>query len=206
PAHNIEMVAHLPKGLKFVGANNQGQYDAASHAVYWSLEQLGAKDKGAVELTTLPLEAGQQKIRVESKADMGLATAGEHVVEVEGLAALFFEVADAADPIEVGGETIYEVRVINQGSKTSTNVRLAAALPPAMKPLEAGGASTGVIQGQTVVFEPLARLAPKADALFRIRVQGLERGNQRVRVQLASDEIPSGVTKEESTRVYSDDE
>ena len=151
------------------------------------------------------MEAGQQKIRVESKADMNLATAQEHVVDVEGVAALFFEVADAADPIEVGGETIYEVRVINQGTKTSTNVRVAAALPQSLKPIDAGGATTAVISGQQVVFEALPRLAPKADALFRIRVQGLAKGNAQVRVQLSSDEIPGGVTKEESTRVYADE-
>ncbi len=204
PAKNVEMVAHLPKGLKFVSANNQGQYDGASHAVYWSLEQLNANDKGSVELTTMPIEAGQQKIRVESKADMDLSTAQEHVVAVEGLAALFFEVADAADPIEVGGETIYEIRVINQGTKTSTNIRVSAALPPGLKPLEAGGATGGVITGQQVGFEPLARLAPKADALYRIRVQGVEKGNQQINVQLSSDEIPP-FNKEESTRVYADE-
>ena len=204
PAKNVEMVAHLPKGLKYVSANNQGQYDQTAHAVFWSLEQLSPSDKGTVSLTTLPMEAGQQKIRVESKADMNLATAQEHVVNVEGVAALFFEVADAADPIEVGGETIYEVRVINQGTKTSTNVRVAAQLPPALKPLEAGGATSAVITGQQVVFESLPRLAPKADALFRIRVQGLAKGNAQVGVQLSSDEIPP-FTKEESTRVYADE-
>jgi uncharacterized repeat protein (TIGR01451 family) len=136
---------------------------------------------------------------------MNLAAAQEHVVEVEGLAALFFEVADAADPIEVGGETIYEIRVINQGSKTSTNVRIAAELPAGMKPLEAGGATAGVVQGQQIAFEALPRLAPKADALFRIRVQGLQEGDQRVRVLLSSDEITTAVPKEESTRVYADE-
>lgn len=205
PAKEIEMIAHLPKGLKFVSANNQGQYDAAGHAVVWSLEELGPTGSGTVSLTTLPMDAGQQKIRVDSRASMNLSAAQEHIVEVEGLAALFFEVADAADPIEIGGETIYEVRVINQGSKTSTNVRVAAELPPGMKPLEAGGATAGVVQGQQIVFEPLPRLAPKADALYRIRVQGLQAGDQRVRVLLSSDEIPTAVPKEESTRVYADE-
>ena len=204
PAKDIEMVARLPKGLQFVSANNQGQYDPRTHAVYWSLEQLPPRDRGSVTLTTLPIEAGDQKIRVESRADMGLAAAEEQVVAVEGLAALFFEVADAADPIEVGGETLYEVRVINQGSKTSTNIRLGAVLPPALKPTEASGPTSGVVNGQQVVFEPLARLAPKADALYRIKVQGVAAGNQRVSVQLVSDEIKTGVTKEESTRVYAD--
>ena len=96
------------------------------------------------------------------------------------------------------------MRVINQGTKTSTNVRVAATLPPALKPLEAGGATSAVISGQQVAFEPLPRLAPKADGLYRIRVQGLTKGNSQVAVQLSSDEIPA-FTKEESTRVYADE-
>lgn len=204
PARNIEMVAHLPKGLKFVSTTSGGQYNPQTHTVHWTLEQLTARDRSNVTLSTLPLEPGDQKIRVESRADMNLTAAEEQVVAVEGLAALFFEVADAEDPIEVGGETIYEVRVVNQGSKTSANIRLVAALPEALQPIEAGGPTAGVINGQQVIFEPLSRLAPKADALYRIRVKGTTAGNQRVRVQLVSDEIPAGVTKEESTRVYSD--
>jgi len=54
------------------------------------------------------------------------------------------------------------------------------------------------------VFESLPRLAAKADTTYRVRVQGLKPGDQRVRVQLLTDEIRVPITKEESTRVYSD--
>ena len=204
PAHNVEMVAHLPKGLKFVSTNNQGKYDTSTHAVYWSLEQLSAGDQGIVALSTLPLEAGDQKIRVESKAAMNLTAEREHLVGVDGLAALMFEVADVADPIELNGETVYEIRVLNQGSAASSNVRLAALLPPGLKPIEAKGPTTGAVSGQQVIFQPLRSLNAKTDAMYSIRVRGVAAGNQVAKVQVVSDEIQVPVTEEESTRVYVD--
>ena len=86
-ANEVEVIAYLHKGMKFIETNNYGQYDAQSHAVFWSLEELPAKDAGKVEVTVLPIETGQQKLRVESRANLGLADAKEHLVSVEGLAA-----------------------------------------------------------------------------------------------------------------------
>ena len=41
------MVTRLPKGMKFMGANNRGQYNPREHAVYWSLLNLTPQNKGA---------------------------------------------------------------------------------------------------------------------------------------------------------------
>jgi len=204
-ARNVELAAFLPKGLKFLETNNAGQYDAQQHAVLWSLEELPSNRTGSVELVTMPIETGEQKIRIEGAAAMDLAAEFEQNITVDGLAALFFEVADVADPIEVGRETTYEIRVVNEGSKSSTNIRVGVEVPPQMKPVAGEGPSRGMVDGQRVIFQPLARLAPKADALYKVRVQGLQAGDQRIRVQVMSDEVQIPVTKEESTRVYSDE-
>ncbi|MCC9606719.1 DUF11 domain-containing protein [Blastopirellula sp. JC732] len=204
PAQNIDLITYLPKGMKFVDANNAGQYDANQHAIFWNLEELPPAQSGTVELTALPIEAGDQKIRVEGSARMGLAAQNETLVQVEGIVALFFEVVDQADPIELGKDTTYDVRVVNQGSKTATNVRVAAILPPGMQGVDASGAAKGLVSGSEVVFEPLARLLPKGEETFRIKVKGIAAGDQRIKVQVSSDEIPQPITKEESTRVYSD--
>lgn len=204
PANEVKMTAFLPKGMRFVETNNAGQYYSEQHAVSWEVAELPAGRTGTVKLTVLPLEDGEHKIRVEGRADMNLVDEAEQLVMVEGLASLYFAVADSHDPIEVGKETLYEIRVLNEGSKTATNVRVAAELPPELKPLEGDGPARGVVQGQTVVFEPLAKLAPKADALYKIRVQGLVDGDHRIRVQILSDEMQRPVTREESTLVYAD--
>ncbi len=204
PAKDVELVAYLPKGLKFVETNNQGKYDATKHAVYWNLEELPPNEIGACKLTALPIESGEQKLRIEGRAEMGLVDSREGAVTVEGLAELFFDVADTADPIEVGSDTYYQVRVINQGSKTATNIQLVAEMPGAIQPVGGDGPTRSRVEDQMIIFEPLARLAPKEDVLFKIQARGLGEGDQRVRVRLISDEIRTPITKEESTRVYRD--
>jgi len=204
PAQDIDLVAYLPKGLKFKSTNNAGQYDAQKHAVYWSLVELPPGQTGGVKLGVMPIEAGSQKIRIEGRGAMDLVDTHEKSVSVEGVASIFYEVADSADPIEVGNSTVYQVRVVNQGSKTATNVRVAAQAPAGLQPVSASGATQAAVSGQQVRFDTLARLAPKAEAIFKIEVRGAQPGDQRVTFQVISDDMTAPLIKQASTRVYED--
>jgi uncharacterized repeat protein (TIGR01451 family) len=203
-ARDVEIVAYLPKGMKFVSTDHQGQYDPQHHAVYWSLEELPPAQQGSASLVAMPIEAGEQKLRVEGHAQLGLKTSDEETVLVEAISQLDFSIVDEADPIEVGAETIYQVKVVNTGSKAATNVQVAAALPPELRPVSADGETRGTVEGQTIFFEPLGKLAPGAEAIFKIQATGLRTGDYTIRVQIASDDQPTPVTKEEHTRVYAD--
>ncbi len=205
PARDIELAAVLPKGLKFVEANNAGQYDPATGSVYWSLEQLPAGETGSVTMSTLPTEPGELHLQINARARGNLADKVDETVFVEGIAAIMFEVVDVNDPIEVGGETTYEIRVMNQGSKASSNVRLVALLPAELQPIQADGPTGHAIDGQRVLFEPIKQLAPKADTTFSVRVKAIATGDLRMRVQVVTDEMRTPVTKEESTHVYTDE-
>ncbi len=204
PAKSVELAAQLPAGMKFVRANNAGFYDERGHRVLWNLEELPAGEVGTVELVVMPIELGQQKIVTASRSADGLSDQVANTIEVEGLAAISFEVADSEDPIEVGGLTEYVVRVRNQGTKSASGVRLTATLLGELEPVEAKGPAAHRIENLTVGFEPLAKLAPAEEAVFRIRVRGHREGDQRVQVQLTSDDHPAPITKEEITRVYAD--
>jgi hypothetical protein len=70
--------------------------------------------------------------------------------------------------------------------------------------LSGTGPSPGTVQGQRVVFSPLARLAPGEEAVFKIQARGTAIGDFVVRTQLQSSELRVPVTKEEITRIYSD--
>jgi uncharacterized repeat protein (TIGR01451 family) len=204
-AKEISLVTHLPAGLRFVEANNAGQYDQQTRSVAWLLEELPPGETGSVTLTTVPVETGEQVVRIEGTAERGLTAHEEKAIMVDGVAAIFFEVVDVADPIEVGGETAYEVRVVNQGTKAATNVQVVGLLPEELTPTGADGPARYAIDGQRVLFEPLAQLAPKADTTYRIKARGRGPGDVRVRVQVVTDEIRAPITKEESTRVYADE-
>ena len=101
----------------------------------------------------------------------GLKAENEAMTRVEGLSALLLEVVDTQDPIEVGADTSYEIRITNTGTKTETDVRLACTIPDQMQLKLAQGPVRFQEQGKMVVFEPLPKLAPRADAIYRIFVK-----------------------------------
>jgi uncharacterized repeat protein (TIGR01451 family) len=204
PARAVELVAQLPPGMKFVRANHAGFYEERFHRVLWNLEELPPGERGSVEMVLMPVDLGPQKIVSAARSSDGPSSQASHTVEVEGLAALFFEVTDSEDPIEVGGVTEYIVRIGNQGTKAASGVRLTATLLGDLEPVDAKGPAAHRVDNLAVIFEPLARLAPTEEAVFRIRVRGRREGDQRMQVQLVSDDHPSPITKEEITRVYAD--
>jgi uncharacterized repeat protein (TIGR01451 family) len=204
PARAIELAAQLPPGLRFVKANNAGWHDPRTNRVLWNLEELPAGETGEVEVVVMPVDLGPQKIVAAARSADGLAAQAAQVCDVEGLAALVFDVADSEDPIEVDGVTEYVVRVRNQGTKPATGVRLTATLLGDLEPLDAAGPAGHRIENLSVAFEPLAKLAPAEETTYKIRARGRRAGDQRVQVQLTSADHPAPITKEEITRVYSD--
>jgi uncharacterized repeat protein (TIGR01451 family) len=205
PARDVQLVTKLPKGMKFIRANNMGEYDAGTHAVYWSLAELPEGEQGTVEVVAMPIEAGTQTLQVEGRAQQGLADETKQQVVVEGLAAIMFELHDLEDPIEVGRETNYEIRVVNQGTKAATNVQVAVTLPQGMQVVNAEGETRPSIQQGVVLFSPLRELAAKSDTVYRLKVQCLRPGDQRVTVEVKTDDLSQPIRREESTRVFGDD-
>ena len=210
PATNVELVARLPQGLEFIEADKKGEYDAREHAVYWFLDQLPINQRGAVQLRTLPVETGLQTVDVSAEADLNTQAEVKHQLQVESLAELIFSVSDTADPIETGTETTYVISVKNHGDKPDSNVRVVATLPPGLAYVSSSGPTQAQGQqpaaGQTITFAPLASLGAQERVEYRIQVQGVSEGDQKLRVTLQSDEVQRAlVMKEESTRVYRDD-
>jgi uncharacterized repeat protein (TIGR01451 family) len=106
--------------------------------------------------------------------------------------------------LAVGGQASYEVRVVNTGSKSASNVQVVAVLPAEMAPIDATGPTASKLQDKKIVFQPIGRLAPKEEKVYRFRAEATAAGDLRVRVQLSSDEIQQPITQEESTRVFAD--
>ncbi|MBL9125549.1 MAG: DUF11 domain-containing protein [Planctomycetaceae bacterium] len=202
-ARGVEIQVELPPGLEFLEATHYGQYEPRTRTVRWSLEELPAGQSGAVELTLNPVAEGEHQLAIRALGQPLASFEKQQAVSVEGIASTMFEVVDVEDPVEEGGATSYEVRVVNQGTKSASNVRVVALLPEGLEPLDAQGPTRHQIDGQRVVFDPIERLAPKADTTFQIKVKAQRAGEMRVQMQLMTDDMESPLTKEESTRVFS---
>jgi hypothetical protein len=110
---------------------------------------------------------------------------------------------DLDDPLEVGAETEYEIRVLNQGTSPVSGVAIRAVLPAELELVKAEPSSHRA-QGQEVVFDPVPKLAARADVLYKVRVKATKAGELRFKAYLTSDVLTRPVLEEESTRTYDD--
>ena len=81
---------------------------------------------------------------------------------------------------------------------------MTADLPAGMKLVSAEGESQHKADQNHLTFEPIAQLAPKADTVFRIRAQAMQAGDQRIVVEVKTDDLQQPIRREESTRVFGD--
>lgn len=203
PATNVEVIAYLDRGFTFVSTENNGAYDSNRHAVLWSIVNLPPGDSGSVPLTLLPIEEGDQAIRLEAIADLDTRAQSESTVSVESQSELTFSIADTADPIELGSETTYEIKVKNSGSRNDTNVQVRMIVPPGIELLESDSDVQTDGRGG-VAFAPHKNLSTGGDLIYRIRVRGVQPDTHIIKAIVTSDQSPVPVTKEESTKVYAD--
>jgi len=201
----VLLFAKLPKGLDFVSTDSMGAYDPETHTVHWMLDALPAQQSGKIELVTLPRSIGECKIEFSGRAQGNLQASAAHEVFVDGIASLGFEIINKVDPVELGREASYEIRIFNRGTKASSNVNIRVQLPDDMRFIAAEGPAQYNISGSIVDFVNLHQLMPGEVKTYLIRAQCLAAGDQRVLVQVQSDEMEKPVTKEENTNVYGDE-
>src|SRR5262249_59387855 len=108
-----------------------------------------------VKLEVQAVNAGDFEHKAIASGARGLRAESKLVTRVEGLSALLLEMVDTEDPIEVGGETAYEVRITNTGTKNETDIKLVATLPDRMQFKNAQGPVRYREEGKTIIFEPL---------------------------------------------------
>jgi uncharacterized repeat protein (TIGR01451 family) len=175
--------------------------------VSWSLGDLPPHASREVSLAVMAVNIGEYKHAAVARAARGLEAQAEAETRIEGMPALLVELVDLDDPVEVGGNARYELRITNTGSKTETNLQVVCTLPDKMDfgGAQGAGGSGHRVEGKEVIFEPLPRLAPRADAVYRVSARPRAAGDLRFKARIKADSLAEPVNKEESTKVFGDE-
>ena len=211
----IQLWTAVPDGFEFVSASNNGGFNATSKSVMWRLNGLPASG-GSTTVTVKLRAVAPTDAAIRTTAQAGGTEAGaaatvgkplearaESPVKAEGVAALRFDLVGADGLVEVGKETVYEIKVVNHGTGPCTNVQLVAELADGTTMMASAGPTNGRAQGtQAVTFDPLPQLAASAEAVYRMRVKGNQPGDMRFRVKLTCDQLKTPLIKEENTKFY----
>jgi uncharacterized repeat protein (TIGR01451 family) len=121
---------------------------------------------------------------------------------VAGIPAILLETADLDDPIEVGKEVVYEIKVTNQGSAPGTNLKVVCNLPDSEAFVSGTGPTEMRAQEHVVTMETLPVLAAKAQATWRVTVKALKPDDARFKVFVSSDQFEQPIQKDEATHLY----
>lgn len=230
---NLSVTATLPEGVEFQGANEGGLHRAGLRKVQWTVENLAPEQSRTLTISvkgTIPGQFGclvqaqapeglkaqvQGKVVVESMVQFPPKYASDSSVERmpqaqmqsktigEGRAQLTMKISHKDEPLEVGRETTYEIRVGNQGNTADSAVQIVANVPDGMMITNVDGPAHR-IQGQQVVFEPLARLDSNSQVIYKVGVVAQAPGDRRFRVQMTSSNMRESVIREDRTMVYKD--
>jgi len=119
--------------------------------------------------------------------------------KIFGIPAMLLEKADNPDPVSVGSNTVYTVKVTNQGTADDSNVQVIVTIAPELVPVSS---SEGTIDGQTVTLPVVPRLAAKQAVTYTIVAKGVSAGDGHTKFTLTSDLLKLPVMAEESTTVY----
>jgi uncharacterized repeat protein (TIGR01451 family) len=196
----ISVVFHLPDTFDFVDASNRGLYQANSRAVYW-LVDLQPGNAQQVALKVLPRKAGQFPGEVIAQA-AGLPDArGPVNVTVDGTPELSVNISETEKPLVVGKNTVYTIRLTNNGSEASTATQVKIAFPAGLTPVQADGPTQHAIAPREVIFAPLPYLPAQSEQIYSITAKGQREGEQRFSVQVGSDQVQAQVLREHVTQV-----
>ncbi len=203
-AANVLVHDVVPAGFKYVNSDNGGRYDQATRTVSWFVGEIGAGQNREMNIELQATNTGEFVHEVTAQAARGLKSNHRMPVKIEGISAILLSVVDLEDPVEVGGETIYEVRITNTGTKTETDIKLTCEIPDKMQFKSATGPTGYSPNSNEITFTPLAQLGPRSDAVYRITVKATAAGIANFKSRITSAILVEPVHKEEATRIYAD--
>jgi uncharacterized repeat protein (TIGR01451 family) len=199
-ARNVRLLQTLPPALEVVSASTGASLDKTQGALVWSLSDLNA---GQRQTAVFRCRANQSGIWSLSTAAFSQNVAGassQTELRTEETAALRLEVQAREGSLKVGTEKVYRLHVFCDGAAPCGGLQLSAILPEALTPLTCEGPTVGNINAQKVTFAPLQRIEGGSDVVYAIRVRARQGGKGILRLELASDKVPS-ILKELSIQV-----
>jgi uncharacterized repeat protein (TIGR01451 family) len=204
PAENVQVVATLPVGTKLVTATNAGKASSDGGKVQWTIPTVRAGDNMVLELKCQMNNPGANRLSVQATAAGDLSASAEETTQVEALADLKLDVVEPKGPIAVGADVIYEIHLVNRGTKSASDVKVVGYFSGKVEPVSATGGEHRLVPG-IVVFKPIAALAPGNEVAFKITARAKAPGHHMFKAEVVCDAAGAKLGSEHTTLFYGDE-
>jgi hypothetical protein len=121
---------------------------------------------------------------------------------IVGIPALQLEVIDRQDPVRIGEQTVYEIRMFNEGSADDLDIRVTGELPDGFSFVSAEGDLPGEADGNRLSFPVIDKLGPGEELTMQVTVRADEANRGKLKLNVQSQELSQTLREEESTTSY----
>jgi uncharacterized repeat protein (TIGR01451 family) len=162
----------------------------------WKFDDFAPGAKRTVCATFVPEQPGRVVFEGSATGKRAAGVSSQSETRVATMPAELLEVVAETDPVKVGGEATYLVRVRNPGAQPLTNVRIVARLADGQR-YSGGSGATPVTTADDGRILPaaVARLAPGEQLEWRIVAKTDKAGEVSLHVTLEADEFFCPVEK-----------
>jgi uncharacterized repeat protein (TIGR01451 family) len=191
PVSDALVVEQLPQGMEFVSASADGEFHDKGRTIFWKLPTLPPGQSIVLQSKVIPHEEGTQEslVRVvESTSSKSEIQAISHTV-VDPVEAIGIAMSEHRQPVQIGDSVIMTIEATNRGQKIAENVRIRAAIPPALSLMNVRGETRFRIEGREVVFEPLNEIGPGNKETIQLELKAAASTTAKVSVTIQSDKM-----------------
>lgn len=204
PARQLVVTATLPEGAKFVASNDAAQLVDGRSLVRWRLDELSAGSEKVLELRCTLTQAGSNRVEIAAAGVDDVAAAASAVTRVETMADLVMEVIDPAGPVPLNEDAVYELRILNRGTRGAEEIDVVAFFSQGIEPATAQGAPARLAPGQ-VTFDTISSLHPGKEIRLKIYARAQTPGAHIFRAEVHCRPLGTRLVREETTHFYASD-
>lgn len=200
PARKVRVMATVPISGKLVKFPPEAHFDKSTSKLYWTIDQV---DPGTKPLT-FPFQVrvggvGSYEVVAQAVGEGALNAKERKMTDVVGIADVDLVVSESKRVLDVGGQTTFQIRLRNYGTKDATHLLVTAALSPNLQFVKAGGGTQEVQvrrneKDNGVMFDGIDKLGPGKEMILGIvvKVAGPDPKLATCRVSVVHDDLPDG--------------
>ncbi|XZE56270.1 hypothetical protein SH139x_002370 [Planctomycetaceae bacterium SH139] len=192
---NAQALLELPSGLKYLSGLETAT--VARNQIQWQIASLEPGQTVDFVFRCQMQQTGQHRLQFSCRGSAAGVTTVEFDTRVEALADLVLTIDDPVAPAPVGEEVVYEITILNRGSKAADQVSLLAQFSHDIEPIRIEGA-TGTIEPGQVKFNEVATLEAGKSLRLKVFAKAEKPGHHRFRAEVTCGDTL--LVAEEATR------
>ena len=200
-AEDLDAMASLPAGAKFVSGSDGARHVKESGHLAWRLGSLQPGSSRVLQFQCELHSSGENRVDVLCQADTELNVAKSVMTYVEALADLQLYVLDPRGATAVGDDAQYEIRIQNRGTKAAEVVQVIGYFSEGIEPTDIHGFKGEVATGQ-VVLDPIPAIEPGQEVIVQITARADRPGNHVFRAELQCNTPETKLAAEEWTKYF----